>query len=166
VNDPTCQCEAISHSAIGPVDDAEPLVRVITDNHIRPNLKLKPTAFSLSDIQTNGFSLIRWSFVTVAEFSEISDNIRIRGKARQVVGALLAKTEKIRSHFNDDDSKCFCVIDDPVIGEEGLIDNPAHAIALSSIEVDRDDAKELRDLLLSCFSAANYINDLPRAAAT
>lgn len=165
MNDPTCQCEAVSHSEIGPVDDAEPLVRVITDNHVRPNLKLKPTAFSLSDIQTDGFSLIRWSFVTVAEFSQIADNIRVRGKAKQVVGALLAKTDDIRVHLNDDGSKCFCVIDDPVLGEEGLIDNPAHAIALSSIEIDRIDAKELRDLLLGCFSKANYINDLPHEAA-
>lgn len=165
MNDPTCQCEAVSHSVIGPVGDGEPLVRVITDNHIRPNLKLKPTAFSLSDIQTDGFSLIRWSFVTVAEFSTIADNIRVRGKAKQVVGALLAKTEQIRTYLNDDGSKCFCVIDDPVLGEEGLIDNPAHAIAVSSIVVDKNDAKELRDLLLGCFSRANYINDLPQVSA-
>lgn len=166
MNDPTCQCEAVSHSEFGPIGDREPLVRVLTNNHIRANLRLKPTAFSLKDIQTDGFSLIRWSFVDIAQFSKIADNIRVCGMAKEVVGALVAEALRLREHINRDGSRSFCVIDDPIQGQIGVIDNPVHAIAVSSTEIDLEDAKELRDLLLDCFSRAHYINDLPYSVQT
>lgn len=162
--DPQCACDALPQSAFGPVEDDEVLIRVLTNNHYR-GAKVLPSAFRLADIIADGVSLVRRGMVDVIEFQAVAEEIRIAANADAVQGALMLRAELIRGLRWPNGDRKLCLFDDPVIGEPAMRDNPAHCMAVSPIELDRVDAQEIRDNLLTIFAVAHYLNDLFEAAA-
>lgn len=161
--DPSCKCERNSHSEYGPVKDDERLVRILTDKHYRKSdCSLLPTAFNLKDIRSSGVSLVRIDKIKIAEFQEIAENIKCLSHAKAVEGALTAKASLLRARTRSDNARELCVVDDPVRNEPNVRPNEAHCIAVSSVEIDELDAKEIRDRLLTEFSEARYLSDIYR----
>lgn len=146
-----CACELKSHSQFGPVLDGERLVRILTDRHFKNNGEIRTSAFSLTDIISDGVSVVRAKYVSVAEAQAVFDDIRRAAAAERVDGALIASAQAIRLLTWDNGKRKLCVLDDPVLNDPNLRDNPAHAIALSEGPIDREQAQVIRaDLLKIC----------------
>lgn len=156
---PTCTCDQVSHSEYGVILNDESVVRVLTDHHYK-GVKIRTSAFSLSDIIERGVSLVRLDKVDVIEFQNVGEDIRLAASAGAVMGALAVRASKIRSLFWPDGTRQLCLFDDPVKDEPELRDNPAHCMALSPAPIDRVQAQEIRDHLLEIFCEVNYLNVL------
>jgi len=163
--DPACSCDAISQSVYGVVEDDEVLVRVLTDKHYR-GTKIHNSAFRLTDIMSEGVSLVRLGMVDVVEFQAVADNIRQAGGATSVRGAMALQAKLLRELKWDNGDRQLCVFDDPVINDPDLRDNPAHCMAVSPVTIQPEDAQEVRDHLLTIFSEARYLSDLWQTAHT
>lgn len=148
-----CQCEVVSHGALGPVGDTERLARLVTSpNHFRRNGGgLKPGAFPLSHIKDSGVSLLRVDLMSEENITEISRKIAGLKEGEQPKGLLITTAKDLRGLKDEDENRLLCVIDDPVLNSPPAPDNPAHAIAVSSKTRADDEILEIQAVLLRMF---------------
>lgn len=150
-------------SAYGAVGDDEQLVRVLTDKHYKGS-KVQTTAFNIKDIMSDGISMVRLGMTNVVEFQAVAEDIRRKSGAHAVQGALALRADLLRGLEWPGGSRKLCLFDDPVFNEHDTRDNPAHCMAVSPIVIEKVDAQEIRDNLMTIFSEARYLNDLWPAA--
>ncbi|MEE9925822.1 MAG: hypothetical protein PBV01_21040 [Brucella anthropi] len=154
-----CTCEGESHGDLGAVQDAERLARIVfSPNHLRKTGELKPGVFPLSHIKKSGVSLLRVDHLTRDELKERSDETASQLDGQSVHGLLVTRATQIRS-LTESAHRSVCLVDDPVLNDPKLSDNPAHAICISPLERSDDQLQEIQADLLDIFSDVLSIDD-------
>lgn len=141
------------------VQDNETIVRVLTNKHYKSE-RVQTSAFRLQDIIADGVSLVRLGMTDVAEFTAVAEDIRAAGNADDVRGAFVQKAKAVRDLRWPDGSRKLCLFDDPVANDEGRRDNPAHCMAVSPRPLERVDAQEIRDDLMTLFREVRYLHEM------
>lgn len=135
-------------------------MRLLNESHFRANRTIKPSAFPLEHISSEGLSLIRISKISWTKLQEVAENIRTLSGATRTDGSLVATVARIRETEFDDGRRMVCVIDDPVRPDGTLVANEAHALSVATRRVSQSEAQEIRDCLIEIFSERYALNDL------
>lgn len=124
-----CPCEGHGHGDLGPVAGEESLARVVVSpQHIsKKDGSIKPGLFAPSHINESGLSLMRRDHMNFEKFTE--QVAAVTKKAGVAIGIRTAKASDLRAEVNAAGERDLCVHDDPIMGDEHLPDNPAHAEA-------------------------------------
>lgn len=154
-----CTCEQHSHGELGVVEDGERVARVVTSpNHIRKDGTLKPGTFPKSHIAQSGLSLMRVDHMNVASIETVSEAIAGTKAGETLKGLAMCKAEGLRSITDEGTTdRSLCVVDDPVLDDPSMPDNPAHAIAIKSAEQDEAEILRIQGMLLDLFGGVTPI---------
>lgn len=149
-----CTCEEVARSKYGPVVDQERLARVgVNPRHFRKNGDLKPGIFPPSHLETKGLSVTRVDVIDVDELRKQAE-AQLREEGETVKGVVLLLTAALRQECDQDGSRCLCVFDDPVDGNE------AHACILRSANQDETEIRRIRGKLLELFPKPTSLEDV------
>lgn len=157
-----CSCEQLSHGKDGsePVDNPERLARVVTyPNHFLRDGSVKPGVFPPKHIRESGLSLMRVDKMDEAELTKQAHAVAMCKPGETVSGVLLGETGRIREVLGGS-RRSLCVKDDPVMDNERLPDNPAHAIAIRSLDQDEPEILRIRGELVKLFSGLTPIAEV------
>lgn len=162
-----CTCEASPRSDLGSVSDCERLARVVTSpRHIGKNGQLKPGVFPPSHLGATekpgnlGLSLLRIDRLTAEETNLHAKAVADCSPDETPAGLLICDAVKLRDlRYADSEERALCVLDDPVINDTRLPDNPAHAVIIrAGFLSDETETLRIRGKLLDLFGA---IQSLP-----
>lgn len=148
----TCSCESESHSELGPVADHERVGRLVTSpRHRKGNGQLRPGVFPLSHIRESGLSLMRVDKMTEELITKVSTAIACLSEGQTPEGLLVRLAADVRKIKDKNNIRGVCLVDDPVFGEEGVPDNPAHAIAITALPRSDEEAVAIQQELFEIF---------------
>ena len=129
----------------GPVQDQEPLLRIIIEpDHISEG-RIQPSAVQLRDLTQRGLSIHRREYTTEQEVRTATQALTGRPTAagRRRLEGLASFTAGAVRYIRNQERQAFVVID------TALPDNRAHAsIYLASPQVSQSLAREMREQLL------------------
>ena len=181
MSDEDCPREKSTQSTHSPnlVDDEETLLRsAYMANHIGPDGKLTTTNIQITQIiepAGDGFSVDRLSYFLQKSARQREGAYNAKHGQDSFQGFFKARAGDIRALMHDvegEEIRSFCVIDD------GLIDNPAHALITPSkkFRISTTDRKEikkassrlrpLRAALIDLFDEMVTVEDIPSAAVS
>lgn len=140
LQDGTCSQEHQTLGAFGPIENDELLVRIIkAPQHLAKKTgEVKPSLFTWADIRKNGVSLVRNAKITPQDLLTYARAIAGMRAGESLHGFCSAKARHLREIVVETDVRALCVLEDPVAGIPNLPDNPAHAVAISSVEIPDD----------------------------
>ena len=125
-----CPWIPLTDSMYGRPEDSESIARVVSNPfHFRNNGTVKPSAIPNSHLRS-GLSVVRTGFLPESEFTEIANGISasILSGVNVPAGALVAKISEVRGLKDTFGQLALCVYDDPVLAQNGVPKNDAHAI--------------------------------------
>lgn len=161
--DGVCPCEGHGHGELGPVGDDEVLMRlVVSPRHIARDGSVKPSLFPTSHIQSSGLSLMRRDHMN-AESAKVQAEAIAATANGAPVGFRMVSAKVLRAEVDKAGARALCVIDDPVIGQEPLPDNPAHAYAIQSRPSeghDHPDVQQIQSRLVKAFGDVVRVDDV------
>jgi len=158
-----CPCEQHAHGELGTVQDGEELARlVVSPAHFRKDGTLKPGMFPVSHL-SSGLSLLRIDHLAPNELLAQAKAIVASNEENAPAGIRMVSAAALRAELSQDGLRCLCVIDDPVIGDEKLPDNPAHAITVKSSAQDEPEILRIRQRLMEIFGPLISLVDAVKA---
>lgn len=138
--------------------DCERIARVVTHpNHIRKSDgAIKPGVLPITHFST-GLSLLRVDHLLRQPMLKIAEAIAGKKEGERLHGFLVGEAKLLRSITDDDGEKrrSLCVLDDPVLGDQDMPDNPAHALAYRSADQDPGEIERIRAELLDLLTFAD-----------
>ncbi|MFG6549431.1 hypothetical protein ACGYLV_10255 [Sulfitobacter sp. M21595] len=138
---------------MGLVEPHEVVARILFNpQHIKADGTVRSGLFSPKDIREKGVSLVRSERISPQELKAQAEAIAENyHKPRTAEGVIECKAEQIRDLVDEEGSRLFCLFDDPVVGQNGLPDNPAHATAIASNVLSDADIAQIKTLLTLSF---------------
>jgi hypothetical protein len=124
---------------------------VCSPRHILATGGLKPGIIPIEHIKRSGVSLIRVDRVDCAELTKQAEAVARSLDGQTHIGVLVTSASLIRE-VKVAGRRGLCLVDDPVIDDEKIPDNPAHAIAVASTLWEEHEILEMRKVLLNLFS--------------
>lgn len=148
-----CDCENLDKGHYGRVANDEQLIRIVkSPRHLTKKGEVKPNLFPLSDIRTNGVSLLRAGKISDDEILRQTNAITALGNGEEFHGWRIADCETIRLVTDEAENRSLRVLDDPVVNDPHIIDNHAHAIALQARSSDESEILRLQGELMEIFT--------------
>lgn len=153
MQDGTCPQEFEELGTLGPIENAEVLVRVVrSPEHLTKKKELKPSLFPLSHIRKTGVSVTRSGKMPIKELVSYVRAVAEMKDGQQLYGLRSATAGQIRDIKLVGDRRALCVIEDPAFDIPNVPDNPAHAIAIASIgDIQEDTIIEIQLALIKIF---------------
>jgi len=147
-HEPDCACErkSVSPYSPSPVEDGEPLLRLIfSPIHINDETgEVMPAAFS--DVSDKGLSINRRNHASLEQIDEYGHakarSDKANGKSRQYLGSVQALCGDIRA-LSEDEARLFCVYDTAV--EENTAHGDVCQARLEGKAKDKRTRKLLRE---------------------
>ena len=148
-----CSCEAVPLSELGVIGPEEVIARILFNpQHIKADGTVRSGLFSPTDIREKGVSLIRPEHLTSNELKMQADAVAANyHKPRTAEGVIECKAASLRRIFDGEGARLLCLFDDPVVGSNGLPDNPAHATAIAAKQITDADIPQIKTLLTLAF---------------
>ena len=131
----------------------EVIARILFNpQHIKADGTVRSGLFSPTDIREKGVSLIRPEHLSNDELKRQADAVAANyHKPRTAEGVIECKAERLRGIVDGEGARLLCLFDDPVVGSNGLPNNPAHATAIAAKEVTDADIPQIKTLLTLAF---------------
>ena len=147
-----CSCETVGSGQLGPVADEERIVRVVLNpRHLTKKGELKPSLFPLSHLKS-GLSLMRADHLDQGSMQVHADHIGSTMESQTAKGVVLCLAHEIRADTHPEhNGRSMCLIDDPIIASESEPENPAHALAVTSLVEEETELLRLQQFLAGTF---------------
>ncbi|MER9107340.1 hypothetical protein NKH95_25790 [Mesorhizobium sp. M0848] len=159
-----CSCEQAKHGEMGPVVATERIARVVVSpQHFLKDGSIKPGVFPIGHIEEKGLSLLRVDKMSGGDIHKQATAIAGDPAKQKPAGALVCTADTLRglqSETADGTIQALCLLDDPVIGDKQLPDNPAHAFAVRSLGRDRPETLRLQLELVNIFGSMMAVADI------